>query len=45
MIELFADSREPFAMFYFLMPVAIPAVIAVCVALWVERDIWFEGWF
>ena len=27
MIELFADSREPFAMFYFLMPVAIPAVI------------------
>ena len=44
MIELFAESREPFAAFYFLLPVAIPAVISVFVALWVERDFWFEGW-
>tara|TARA_Y100000034_G_C6695973_1_gene306698 strand:+ start:136 stop:321 length:186 start_codon:yes stop_codon:yes gene_type:complete len=44
MIELFAESREPFAAFYFLLPVAIPAVISVFVALWVERDFYFEGW-
>ena len=30
---------------YFIYIIGIPAVISCAVALWCERDFWFEGWF
>ena len=34
---------NPVAM-YFIYIIGIPAFVSCAVALWCERDFWFEGW-